>query len=380
MTLQRFTHNDSRRRTLSLIALAFTLSLSLLMAPTLLQAQDNDNTSGADAATSPVAAAEPAIVLPERFQLSNVRYEAQGWNNCGPATISNALSYFGYTDNQTRAARYLKPNGEDKNVSPWQMVSFVNTQLPELPDVLAVQRYGGDDITIRRLLTSGFPVIIEKGYDPEPQRLGWMGHYLLMVGYDDTAGNWITSDSYIGPATTYTYDYLEEHWQHFNYTYIVLYREADQPQVEAILGDNWDEAGNLANTYNRAVEDISIDENNAFAWNNLGSIYTMNEQYDFAEIAFDKAREIGLPWRINWYQFEMYEAYNQVGRYTDMQALANKALNDGGGQFVEESYYYAGLAQLGLGNTTSAIGNFRQALNFNPNFRPARDRLDELGV
>ena len=74
--------------------------------------------------------AQPVEILPRYYKLNNVSYEGQGWNNCGPATLTNALTYFGYADNQTRAANYLKPDREDKNVSPWQMVNFVNNQVP----------------------------------------------------------------------------------------------------------------------------------------------------------------------------------------------------------------------------------------------------------
>jgi tetratricopeptide (TPR) repeat protein len=76
----------------------------------------------------------------------------------------------------------------------------------------------------------------------------------------------------------------------------------------------------------------------------------------------------------------MFEAYYQVGRYNDMIALAQTNLNDGGGHFVEETFYYGGLAREGLGEYDRAISNYTAALNFNPNFTPAivaRDRLQE---
>jgi tetratricopeptide (TPR) repeat protein len=79
-----------------------------------------------------------------------------------------------------------------------------------------------------------------------------------------------------------------------------------------------------------------------------------------------------------WYQFGMYEAYDAVGRYDETIALAQRTLNDGGGQYVEESYYYAGIAREGLGDINRAIQNYKQALAFNPNFEPARERRDAL--
>ena len=157
----------------------------------------------------------------------------QGWNNCGPATLTNALVYFGYEDDQYRAAEWLKPNHEDKNVSPWQMAEFVNTQIPEIP-VYALVRSGGTLELVRRLLVNGFPVVIEKGY--EPPSYTWMGHYLLLSGWDDALSEFNSMDSFKGPNTRYSYEEIEHYWQHFNYTYIVLYTVNREEELMALAG------------------------------------------------------------------------------------------------------------------------------------------------
>ena len=102
--------------------------------------------------------------------------------------------------------------------------------------------------------------------------------------------------------------------------------------------------------------------------------------YEQAVVAFDQARNVGngLPWRMTWYQFGMYEAYNAVGNYQETINLAQRTLNDGGGQYVEETFYYAGIAREGLGETSRAIENYRAVLSFNPNFASARARLNAL--
>ncbi|MEM6530427.1 MAG: hypothetical protein AAF653_19160 [Chloroflexota bacterium] len=79
-----------------------------------------------------------------------------------------------------------------------------------------------------------------------------------------------------------------------------------------------------------------------------------------------------------WYQFGPFEAYNAVGRYDDTITLAQQNLNDGGGQYVEETYYYAGVAREGMGDTQRALTNYNTALQFNPNFTPAREARDRL--
>lgn len=316
------------------------------------------------------------IVLPTSNLLSGFTYHAQLWNNCGPATLTMGLSYFGYTDSQVRAANWLKPNQEDKNVSPWQMVQYVNSQVPEIP-VYALMRYGGTLETLKLLNASGYPVLIEAGYDPERANQGWMGHYLLVIGYDDINQEIITHDSYDGESLRYSYAHIEEHWQHFNYVYIVLYESGAEPALLDLLGDNADVRQNYINTFYMAQDQAVADPNDAFAWFNMGSMLVELEMYDDAADAFDQAFSLGLPWRMLWYQFTPYEAYNAVGRYNDVLTLAREVI-DTSSDYVEESYYYAGIARAALGETDRAIANFERVLSFNPNFDSARERRDAL--
>lgn len=317
------------------------------------------------------------LLLPSSYQISDLRYEAQGWNNCGPATLTMALSYFGYDNNQQPAAQWLKPNTEDKNVSPWQMTEFVNTQLPDLP-VQAIARSGGTLQLLKELIASDFPVIIEEGYDPEPERLGWMGHYLLLHSYDDDQATFITHDSYSGPNLPYSYEHIEKFWQHFNYNYIVLYQPDQWETLQEILGNNINSNQNYINALEIARTEAVDNPQDAFAWFNLGTNYAAISMFGEATIAYDQARKIGIPWRMLWYQFSIYEAYNAVGRYADTIELARTVLNDGGGQYVEETYYYAGVAREGLGEINRALDNYNAAITFNPNFYPAREARDRL--
>lgn len=316
-------------------------------------------------------------IIPERYQIDGFRYEAQGWNNCGPATLTMALSFFGYEDNQQSAAQWLKPNSEDKNVSPWQMVDFVNTQIPDL-SVNALTRSGGSLQLLKELISANFPVIIESGYDPEPNRLGWMGHYLLLHTYDDTQETFVTHDSYSGPNLPYSYEHVQEFWQHFNYTYIVLYQPNRLESLQAILDDNFDTYQNYNNALEIARAEATNDPEDAFAWFNLGTNFVALDMFEEASIAYDQARNVGLPWRMLWYQFGLYEAYNAVERYQDTITLARAVLNDGGGEYVEETFYYAGVAREGLGENSRALDNYNAAITFNPNFNPAREARDQL--
>lgn len=324
------------------------------------------------------ALAQTTSAVPTRYQLNGIEHIYQGWNNCGPATLTMGLTYFGHSNDQYPAAEWLKPNSEDKNVSPWQMVEYVNTQLPGT--TRALERQGGTLELLKLLIANDFPVLIEAGYDPPPHDLGWMGHYLLVIGYDDAAQTLLTHDSYDGPNLAYGYDFIDEFWRQFNRVYIVLYDWSREAELMALLGADADEAQNTINALEAARQEAVANPQDPFAWFNMGTNFTALGMYNEAATAFDQARNVGggLPWRMLWYQFGPFEAYLAVGRHQDVIALAQANLNDGGGQYVEETYYYGGLARQALGERDRAISNFNGALEFNPNFTPARTARDQL--
>ena len=331
--------------------------------------------------------AQNTPVLPPNYKLNGIQHIPQHWNNCGPATLTMALTYYGFPANQDPAASWLKPTSEDGNVSPWQMVAYVNTQLGST--VQALTRSGGDLDTLKTLLSNNFPVIIEAGYDPEPERLGWMGHYLLMVGYDDASQQITSYDSYLGPNKAYTYDHINEFWEHFNNTYIVLYDIQRDAELKALLGTNADPIQNSLNALELNRQRALANATDKYAWFNMGTNYVQladlnptayqPKAYEYAATAYDKARELNLPWRMLWYQFGPYEAYNAVARYQDVLDLVHVQLKEPGtSQYIEETYFYAGVAREGMGDLERALSNYQEALRIDPNFTPAKDARDRL--
>ncbi len=322
-----------------------------------------------------VAAAVPARPSAER--LFGIRHVKQTWNNCGPANLTMALSFYGWTQEQSVAAEYLKPNREDKNVNPGEMVSFVN----ERTGVRAVTRIGGTTEMLRAFIAAGFPVVIETGYMPEGY--DWIGHYQTVVGYDDTLGVFYVYDSYLGTGENgegiaETYSDVDANWQHFNRTFIVLYAQEREDEVRAILGELADLTTAAEHALAVAQAEARANPQNAFAWFNMGTSYTRLGRYEEAAAAFDQARRVGtLPWRITWYQFGPFEAYFNAGRYDDVLALVNANLANGA-QFVEETYYWNGRVLAMQGNTAAAADAFRQALAHNPRYADARAALDRL--
>lgn len=304
-------------------------------------------------------------------QLTGVVHEAQRFNNCGPTTLRMFLSYYGYTrDTQVEIANVLKPNKDDRNVGPDELMGYA-----QRIGFRSVVRVNGSLDRIKLLLSNNLPVIVETGYDPPRAKQGWMGHYRLITGYDERG---ITAqDSYNGPNQQVSWDELDQFWRHFNRTYILVYPEQQESVVRAILGPDSDDDTMYANAAQRAQDEWNANPQDAFAAFNLGSSLVGLKEYESAAYAFDQARVLKLPWRMLWYQFGPYEAYYHVGRYDEIVALADATLKPTGD--LEESLYYKGLALQKLGRTDQARQALQLALKFNTHYFAAQQALAELG-
>lgn len=318
-------------------------------------------------------AARPQNTYPPNALLTGINYQKQTWNNCGPANITMALSFYGWQRDQHYAAQYLKPGGrEDKNVSPDEMVEFVNNY----SQLRALTRMGGNLDLLKSLISNNIPVIIETGYWLEGS--DWLGHYQTIVGYDDNIGNFYIYDSNFGQNFVEGYIYLDANWQYFNRRFIVVYEPQRESLVMSLLGDHADEQQAAQIAAQTAQETAIANPQEAIAWFNLGTSLTFLGDYERAAVAFDRARQLEkLPWRMMWYQFEAYEAYYNVGRYEEVLSLADINITNSR-QYLEEAFYWKGRALTALGRTTEAASAFRQALARNPDFTNARVALDEL--
>jgi len=306
------------------------------------------------------------------FSLTGFTQVIQTWNNCGPATISIVLSYWGIPADQKDAQQFLKTDPEDRNVRPDELASYAQSKGLE-----ALVRVNGSRDGLRRLIRAGFPVIVEKGFEPEGQR--WQGHYLALAGYRDDNDLFIGEDSYLGLNRAITFATLDKLWWDFNRTYIVVYPKDREADVAAAVGADMDTTTNFSNALNTASEDLKSDPHDAFGWFNLGSSLVGSGRYKDAAVAYDRARqENTLPFRMLWYQFGMYEAYYQTGRYADVIVLADATI-EYGVPYLEESYYYEGLAYAAKGDKASARKYYQLAIQYNGNFAAAKRALDELG-
>ncbi len=306
--------------------------------------------------------------------LSGFTHTFQQWNNCGPATLAMALSYWGAAVDQKDVAGFVKPNPEDRNVRPDELVAYANSI-----GYGGLWRINGSLERLKQLLLAGFPVMVEKGFDPEPDRLGWMGHYLLLIGYSESSRTFITMDSYLGPNKVESFDHVDYYWRHFNRLYLVFYPPERAGEVAAIIGADMDDRTMYNNALWRATLEKDQNPDDPFAWFNLGSIYVALGDYESAAVAFDMARMRGTPWRMLWYQFGPYEAYLHVGgdRLYDVITLANAVLANN--VYSEEAYYYKGLALQAQGEIEAARAQFQKAIQYNSHYTAAYEALQALG-
>lgn len=338
--------------------------------PTRTPLQDSASQAGPTATPTPVPTPIPSSVT-----LDPPAWEKQDWNNCGPATLAEALRYYGWQGDQFDISDLLKPDRGDKNVNVDELIYYVKTRAGWLD---ADYRVGGSLDTLKRFIAAGFPVIVEKGLvlSPNDGGGGWAGHYLLLTGYDDAEAVFIGQDTNPisgGADRRVSYQTVDEGWQAFNRVYMFVYLPDQQAQIDALLGDAADVDQNRQDALNQARQEIALNPKDAFAWFNLGTNLVYFERFGEAGSAYDTALSLGLPWRFTRYQFGPYIAYFNQGRFQDVIDLADATLYRT--SKAEESHLWRGWAEYRLGENSKAIADFQDALTINPNYQDAQYAL-----
>jgi len=330
-----------------------------------------------------IASLPPTPTLPPpppQASLPSPKYELQGINNCGPATLTMALREFGWQGDQYQIAKIIKPVDQDRNVNPDELRYYV---LHEAGWLGAESRVAGDLDLIKRLLAANYPVIIEEQSTLAPQDANgpnddrWDAHYLLITGYDDQASVVTAQDSYYGADKKIPYDKLLADWKPFNYLYMVIYnKDKDEAEVKSILGENWDPDQNRQNALEISQADVTADPNDAFGWFNLGSSLVYFERYKEAAEAFDKAFTIGLPQRMTRYQFFPFFAYYNADRIDYLLTLTENTYKPIPGNYSEEALLWHGYALQREGDFNGALADWNKALKVHPNFCDAEQAIN----
>lgn len=386
--------------------------LETIVAQTM-QAYQPTSTPPKTATPRPGPSMTPTITLtplPDLVQLEGVKYEHQhGRNNyCGPANFSMALTFWGWDGNRDVIGRAVmpgnttsegKPADKDKNVMPYELQNYITEKVPTMSSVI---RYGGDIDLLRRMVSAGFPVVVEKGiYEIDMNgKMGWMGHYAFVTGYDEAKQEIIYQDTYQpqgappGHNRRISFEQFIEGWRAFNYVFVVVYPYDREAQVLSLLGDwadnTWATQHALDIAENESRTLTGIDQ--YFAWFNKGTSYISFTKPDYSNAALAYDYAFGLyakltgddsirPYRMMWYQTGPYKAYFFSGRYADVINLATTTLEDTISKpNLEESLYWRAQAEYMIGNTQAAVDDYRAALVIHPGWETAIQALQDLGI
>ena len=335
-----------------------------------------------------------ATPLPATVTLNGVKYEDQHGhlNYCGPANFSMALTFWGWDGNRDVIGKAIKPDNKDKNVMPYELQDFI---VDEVPGMSSVMRYGGDIDMLKRLVSAGFPVVAEKGYYERDYngKMGWMGHYQFVTGYDDSQDAVIVQDTYLsGPDFPVSYDEFMHGWRSFNYVFVVAYPSEREGEVMSALGPlaDADNAARIALSRAETEGQSLSGIDRFFAYFNMGTSHVALRQYGDATYMYDYAFQLYndlatdnsvRPYRMLWYQTGPYFAYFYSNRFSDVINLATTTLEDTISEPVlEESLIWRGRAYYMAGDTEAAIKDYRAALKIHPNWPPAVQALQDLGI
>jgi tetratricopeptide (TPR) repeat protein len=344
--------------------------------PTLIPSPSTTPTPTFTPTPGPTSTPTPsATPLPGSVSLPPPVWVKQTANNCGPATLALYLQMLSWEGDQHDIAEVIKPKNGDKNVNVEELVYYVRNYAGWLNVDF---RVGGDLETIKRFLAAGLPLMIEEGYYGTeyywPNDDGWLGHYLLLTGYDDATQTFTVQDSYLGPERQIEYLKLDEGWKTFNRVFIFSYLPYQEDKVKEILGEHWNADFNRQHALEIAQAETVANPQDAFAWFNVGSNLVYFERYAEAAQAYDNARQIGLPQRMYRYQFGPFFSYFHANRIDELMAVTKYALQITDNS--EEALLWRGWGYYRQGEITTALSRFQSALEANPFYLDAQYAIE----
>ena len=315
-----------------------------------------------------------SLVEPGESALVDNQYHTyQTFNNCGPATLSMILNWYGVKASQSELGDKMRPyqipsgDNDDKTIFTYEF-----TEWAQKYGLKAVDRRNGDIELLKHFTANGIPVVVKTWLHPGED----IGHFRIVRGFDEGSGVIIQDDSYEGPNKKISYFDFLGMWQPFNYDYIVVYSAELEEKVMAILGNEWDEQISWQNTLARAQKEKQLDPNGFYpdfnisvASYHLGDFNTSVESFERVEAKF--------PRRMLWYQIEPILAYQKLGNYDRVFEIIQKILDNGNRAF-SELYMIRGEIYLEKGEKDKARQEFEQALLYNKNLISAQEALNAL--
>lgn len=269
--------------------------------------------------------------LPQAHVIPGRTHVFQTFNNCGPASLSMALSYYDVNVTQADLGRQLRPyqnsrgDNDDKSVTLEELARKAQEY-----GLVAYHRPSGSMETLRRFIAYDMPVITRTwtkvGED--------IGHYRLVRGYDETAGVIIQDDSLQNKNLRFSYEEFNKLWEAFNYEYLVLVKPENVEIAEAILGEMVEPGVAWQAALARSDEMIRQQSDNVYGHFNKSVAHYELGEYQLSVEAYEQV-ESRLPFRMLWYQIEPILAYYQLGEYARVFEITDRILNNHNRAFSE---------------------------------------------
>ena len=308
---------------------------------------------------SPTPSSQP---LPATKVIENDYHVFQTFNNCGPAALSMALSYYDIEKSQQDLGNILRPyqnpqgDNDDKSVTLEELAKKASEY-----NLVPFHRPNGNTLLIKQFIANNIPVIARTLLKENDD----IGHFRVIKGYDDTTQEFIQDDSLQGHNLRYSYSQFKRLWQIFNYEYLVLVPIQKQKIATNILGEEIDEVTSWKKAADNSYKELELNPNNIYSRFNLSvALYNTGDlQNSISE--FEKV-ENKLPPRTLWYQIEPIKAYFESGNYEKVFSLTDKIFNNQNRAF-SELYIIRGEIFKKQGNDTKAKMEFEKAYFYNKN-------------
>ncbi len=286
--------------------------------PTASSVSDDQSTS--TTATTPIPSPSPLPPIPEQSQLSDGSHVFQTFNNCGPASLHMTLSYFGRDISQATLGDQLRPFQNPQGINDDKSVSLAEIAAwGDANGFTSYHRAAGTIKVLQRLVAADIPVVTRTWLNGEDD----IGHFRVVVGYDQATDELIQDDSLQGDDLRYSYDAFDELWEPFSREFLVLARDEQRDTVERILGPRSDETTSWRLAKQTALQQLQEDPDALWPRFNLGVAEYQLGNPEAAVAAYDQVRE-RIPSRTLWYRVEplialyQIEAYDRVFEQTAM--------------------------------------------------------------
>ncbi|MBU0649826.1 PQQ-dependent sugar dehydrogenase [Patescibacteria group bacterium] len=268
---------------------------------------------------------------PVQAYLPDMSHAFQTFNNCGPAALSMALSYFDISVSQAELGAQLRPyqnpqgNNDDKSVTLAELGEKAKDY-----GFVTYLRPAGSISLLESFLANDMPVITKTWLTTTES----IGHFRVIRGYNRPQKYIIQNDSYQGKDIKYSYAEFNELWKKFNYEYLVLVPTQKNELAEALLGKHLSETNAWEDAVLISRDQLEDNFQDIYARFNLSVAYYELGEYEQAIKEYEKVEQL-LPFRTLWYQTEPILAYYEVGNYQRVFQLTDRVLNGGNRAFSE---------------------------------------------